>query len=237
METAWRCGGPGAAWELVPVVRERPVRRGGAGPPARTGQAGPGTSWGACLILGGYTCNMQAMRAGHTDDQRGDRARAGDGRGDSGPCPIGRASGLLGDRWILLILRNAQIGVTRFDEFREQLGIADNILSARLRRLVDGGLLVKVPYQDGRRTRQEYRLTQAGADLAPVLRALADWGQRHTTPDAPAEPMRVVHAGCGGEVGPDQACSVCGTRVGRDAEAWVRPWRSPDPIPLAPPVR
>jgi DNA-binding HxlR family transcriptional regulator len=143
---------------------------------------------------------------------------------------------MLGDRWILLILRDATIGVTRFDEFRDHLGIADNILSARLRRLVDGGLLVKVPYRDGQRTRQEYRLTQAGADLAPVLRALADWGQRHTQPDAPAEPMRVVHAGCGGAVGADRACSSCRARVGRDEEAWVRPWRSPDPIRLAAPV-
>jgi DNA-binding HxlR family transcriptional regulator len=143
---------------------------------------------------------------------------------------------MLGDRWILLILRDATLGVTRFDEFRDRLGIADNILSARLRRLVDGGLLAKVPYRDGHRTRQEYRLTKAGADLAPVLRALADWGQRHTRPDPPAEPMRVVHAGCGGEVGADQACSACGARVGRDEEAWVRPWCSPGPIRLAPPV-
>jgi DNA-binding HxlR family transcriptional regulator len=143
---------------------------------------------------------------------------------------------MLGDRWILLILRDATLGVTRFDEFRDRLGIADNILSARLRRLVDGGLLAKVPYRDGHRTRQEYRLTKAGADLAPVLRALADWGQRHTRPDPPAEPMRVVHAGCGGEVGADQACSACGARVGRGEEAWVRPWCSPGPIRLAPPV-
>jgi DNA-binding HxlR family transcriptional regulator len=155
---------------------------------------------------------------------------------DRRPCPIGRASSALGDRWVLLILRDATLGVTRFDEFRDHLGIAENILSARLRRLVEAGLLVKVPYRDGRRTRQEYRLTQAGADLAPVLRALGDWGQRHTEPAVPSEPMRVIHADCGGEIGAGQVCSVCGAVVGRDEEAWVRPWRSPEPVRLAQPV-
>src|SRR5436305_3789898 len=95
----------------------------------------------------------EGVRAGPT--AAGERAGGGRSR-EEPPCPIGRASGMLGDRWILLILRDATIGVTRFDEFRNHLGIADNILSARLRRLVDGGLLVKVPYRDGQRTRQEY---------------------------------------------------------------------------------
>ena len=76
-------------------------------------------------------------------------------------CPIGRAGDLLGDRWTLLILRDATAGITRFDAFRENLGIADNILSGRLARLVEAGVLAKVPYRDGNRTRQEYRLTQA----------------------------------------------------------------------------
>jgi DNA-binding HxlR family transcriptional regulator len=180
---------------------------------------------------------MQAIRAGKLAAGGHDGPPGSGPPRDGQPCPIGRATSMLGDRWILLILRDATIGVTRFDEFRDHLGIADNILAARLRRLVEGGLLVRVPYRDGRRTRQEYRLTQAGADLAPVLRALADWGHRHTSPDEPAEPMRVVHAGCGGEVGADQACTSCGASVGRDEEAWIRPWRSPDPIRLAPPVR
>ena len=107
------------------------------------------------------------------------------------PVPSGRAGSLLGDRWTLLILRDATVGVTRFDAFRDGLGIADNILSARLRRLVDAGVLARVPYQDGNRTRHEYRLTQAGADLLPVLRALADWGGRHTSPAEPAPPMQI----------------------------------------------
>jgi DNA-binding HxlR family transcriptional regulator len=151
-------------------------------------------------------------------------------------CPIGRAGSLLGDRWTLLILRDATIGVTRFDAFRESLHIADNILSSRLRRLVAAGLLARVPYQDGRRTRHEYRLTAAGADLLPVLRALADWGEQHTSPAEPGPPMRMVHVGCGGSVGVAGTCADCGRPVSRGDEAWVRPWRSPDPVPLAAPV-
>jgi DNA-binding HxlR family transcriptional regulator len=154
-------------------------------------------------------------------------------RDEVGACPIGRASSLLGDRWILLILREATLGVTRFDVFRDHLGIADNILSTRLRRLVDNGILVKAPYRDGRRQRQEYRLTEAGADLWLVLRALGDWGQRHTRPAEPAEPMRVTHAGCGGQVGAGQTCAACGASVRRDEEAWIRPWRSPAAVSLA----
>jgi DNA-binding HxlR family transcriptional regulator len=148
-------------------------------------------------------------------------------------CPIGRAGDLLGDRWTLLILRDANSGITRFDEFRSNLGIADNILSARLRYLVEAGLLVKVPYRDGNRTRQEYRLTQAGADFIPVLRALAEWGTRYTEPAMPAEPMRMLHAGCGGEVNVAGVCGTCGQEVPRAEEEWLRPWRSADPTPVA----
>jgi DNA-binding HxlR family transcriptional regulator len=164
------------------------------------------------------------------------RALAVTAERDAGLGPIGRASSVLGDRWVILILRDATIGITRFDAFRDHLGIAENILSARLRRLVDEGLLVKVPYHDGRRARHEYRLTQAGADLAPILRALGDWGHQHTKAATPTEPMRIIHDGCGGDVGVDQVCSSCGTVVGRDQLAWIRPWHSPEPVRLAQPV-
>jgi DNA-binding HxlR family transcriptional regulator len=151
-------------------------------------------------------------------------------------CPIGRAGDLLGDRWTLLILRDATAGITRFDAFRENLGIADNILSARLARLVEAGVLVKVPYRDGHRTRQEYRLTQAGADLLPLLRALADWGTRHTSPAAEVAPMQMLHVGCGGQVSIGGVCGTCGQTVPREGEAWLRPWRSAEPSRLAMPA-
>jgi DNA-binding HxlR family transcriptional regulator len=151
-------------------------------------------------------------------------------------CPIGRAGDLLGDRWTLLILRDATTGITRFDAFRENLGISDNILSGRLARLVEAGVLAKVPYRDGNRTRQEYRLTQAGADLLPLLRALADWGTRHTSPATAAAPMQILHISCGGQVSIDGVCGTCGQAVPREDEAWLRPWRSAEPIRLAMPA-
>ena len=152
------------------------------------------------------------------------------------PCPIGRAAELIGDRWTLLILRHATLGVTRFDELRSALGIADNILSSRLARLVENGLLAKVPYRDERRTRHEYRLTQAGADTFPVLSALAAWGTAHTRPVRRTEPMRVIHAECGNDVPAAGFCEHCGRVAGRDEVRWLRPWNSPDPQPLAEPV-
>jgi DNA-binding HxlR family transcriptional regulator len=152
------------------------------------------------------------------------------------PCPIGRAVDLLGDRWVLLILRNATVGMTRFDQFKAELGIADNILSARLGRLVDAGVLTKVPYRDNGRLRHEYRLTGSGADVLPVLTALAHWGQQHTEPGTPAEPMQIIHLACGYPTADDRTCDHCGAPVVRGEEAWLRPWRSATPLPLAQPV-
>jgi DNA-binding HxlR family transcriptional regulator len=152
------------------------------------------------------------------------------------PCPIGRAADILGDRWTLLILRNATVGVTRFDDFKSDLGIADNILSARLSRLVDSGLMTKVPYRDNGRTRHEYRLTSAGADVLPLLHALAAWGQRHTSPGQPSDPMRIIHLACGHPSTDERTCDHCGQPIERDQEAWLRPWRSDTPFRLAPPV-
>ncbi|GAA1201189.1 winged helix-turn-helix transcriptional regulator [Pseudonocardia alaniniphila] len=164
---------------------------------------------------------------------------AGPRRGDArGPCPIGRAIDVLGDRWTLLVLRNATIGMSRFDEFKADLGIADNILSDRLRKLVEHGLLTKRPYRDesGGRTRNEYRLTEAGAAILPVLHAMYDWGATHTGPAESTAPMQVVHRTCGEPVEPGGDCPRCGVHVTREEEAWVRPWRSPEAIPLAPAV-
>lgn len=152
------------------------------------------------------------------------------------PCPIGRATELIGDRWTLLILRNATLGFTRFDQFRRQLGIADNILSNRLARLVENGLLTKVPYRDERRTRHEYRLTEAGADVLPVLHALAAWGQQHTRPVRRTKPMRVIHSVCGNDLLPGEYCDQCERTVTRDEIQWLHPSRSRSPQSLAEPA-
>src|SRR5689334_7405060 len=112
-------------------------------------------------------------------------------------CPIARAADVLGEPWTLLILRNATAGTTRFEDFRAQLGIADNVLTTRLGKLVDRGLLTKLPYEDGGRTRHEYHLTQAGSDALPVLHALAAWGNAHTEAKSEYSPMSLVHTRCG----------------------------------------
>ncbi|MFD4951331.1 winged helix-turn-helix transcriptional regulator [Streptomyces sp. NPDC058451] len=153
---------------------------------------------------------------------------SGPRRGNAdGPCPIGRAADILGDRWTLLIMRNATSGATRFDEFKTELGIADNILSNRLNRLVETGLLVRVPYrpEEGGRTRDECRLTQAGEDMLPVLHAMMVWGTAYSESASPTEPMRLVHSEWGESIEPGRRCPRCRKRVPRSETAWIRPWR------------
>jgi len=94
------------------------------------------------------------------------------------PCPVARSAGLLGDRWALLIVRDAFDGVRRFSQFQRNLGVARNILADRLRRLVDAGILALQPDSNGG-AHQEYVLTEQGNDLFPVVVALRQWGERH----------------------------------------------------------
>jgi len=93
-------------------------------------------------------------------------------------CSIARALELVGERWTLLIIRDAFLGRRRFDEFQESLGIARNVLTERLNRLVDEGIFERVAYSD-RPLRFEYRLTAKGRDLSVPLLALMQWGDRH----------------------------------------------------------
>jgi DNA-binding HxlR family transcriptional regulator len=105
-------------------------------------------------------------------------------------CSIAAALQLIGDRWSLLILRDAFRGVRRFDDLAADLGIARNLLADRLQKLVDYGILVKLPYQD-RPVRYEYRLSAIGMDLSPALVALMRWGDKHVL--AEAAPVVLVH--------------------------------------------
>lgn len=96
------------------------------------------------------------------------------------PCPIARTVSVLGQRWAVLIVREALLGRSRFSEFRKELGVASDVLSARLSQLVGAGILEVVDYREpGDRTRSRYVLTDAGCDLAPVLAALGQWGTKH----------------------------------------------------------
>lgn len=146
-------------------------------------------------------------------------------------CAIARSLDVVGDPWVVLIIRQALSGAGRYDEFRDQLGIADNVLSRRLRALVDAGLLVRSPYQDGNRTRQEYRLTEAGADLLPTINALVLWGEKHRPHHDPRVRMEIVHLDCGAVSSTADVCSECGA-VMVDAVAWRKSWNSPTDLPL-----
>ena len=126
---------------------------------------------------------------------------------DNQNCSIARTLELVGERWTMLVLREAFLGRRRFEEYAERLGIARNVLSARLAHLVDEGVLEKVRYQD-RPERFEYRLTAKGRDLWPVLSALRHYGDCHYAPDGP--PVLVTHRGCGGELDDRRICRRCG---------------------------
>jgi len=132
-------------------------------------------------------------------------------------CSIARTLELVGERWTLLILRDAFLGVRRFDEFQRRLGVARNVLNTRLQRLVDEGLLERRLYQD-RPPRHEYRLTEKGLELWPALVALMHWGDRHLSGDE-GPPAALVHRGCGGAMTGRRTCAACDTELGpRDVE-------------------
>jgi DNA-binding HxlR family transcriptional regulator len=128
-------------------------------------------------------------------------------------CSIARSLEVVGERWTLLILRDALVGLTRFDELQANLGVASNVLTSRLKRLCDEAVLERVPDPE-RPGRPKYVLTDKGRELAPALVVLMKWGDRHyPTPGGP--PRLTLHARCGGNVGADLRCERCGERPGR----------------------
>jgi DNA-binding HxlR family transcriptional regulator len=130
---------------------------------------------------------------------------------DDQNCSVARALEVLGDRWTLLVIRDAFLGVRRFDDFQRNLGIARNVLSDRLQRLTDEGLLERHRYQE-RPERFEYRLSEKGLDLWPAIVTLMKWGDRYYAP--PDGPPRIVrHRDCGGEVTQNLTCNACGAAL------------------------
>ncbi len=127
---------------------------------------------------------------------------------DSANCAIGAAVGILGERSTFLVLREAFNGVRRFDDMQRRTGMPRQVLSQRLARLVDEDLLRKVPYQQaGQRSRAEYRLTDKGLDLYPVLVALMEWGDRYEVgTDGPQVLLR--HRDCGEPARLQLACAA-----------------------------
>ena len=126
-------------------------------------------------------------------------------------CSVARTVSIIGDRWTLLILRDCFLRIRRFDDFEARLGITRHILAGRLRKLVDAGVLEKVPYGD-RPVRHEYRLTQKGLDLYPVMMSIVHWGDVYTAGKA-GRPMLHEHVACGHRFDPVLTCSVCGEAV------------------------
>src|SRR3954451_6581722 len=153
-------------------------------------------------------------------------------------CSIARSLELIGERWTVLIIRDAFLGIRRFDDFQRSLGVARNVLQGRLERLTENGILERVRYQE-RPERYEYRLTEMGLDLWPVVVSLLHWGDRHLSPDGPA--MIIEHRGCGGRVDDRRTCEACGALLGpRDVRPLPGPGarpsgaaESPQPAPAA----
>jgi DNA-binding HxlR family transcriptional regulator len=128
-------------------------------------------------------------------------------------CAIARTGAMLGERWVFAILRAAYFRARTFEDYLAATGIARNVLAERLRRLVDHGILEKRPYeQAGSRTRSEYRLTEAGLDLYPVIVAMMQWGNRHAGFDA-GPPLVLRHRTCGEITEPRMVCSECGGEI------------------------
>ena len=140
-------------------------------------------------------------------------------------CPVRRSLDVLGDGWVLLIIRDVLHGRGRFDTLRDNLGISDAVLSRRLRSMVEAGLLERVDYSDGGRTRQGYAATEAGAELLPVLQQLALWGERHTTTPPGGGHIALIHEACGSETTRGEICSACGEPLVPEQMSWDKPWR------------
>jgi DNA-binding HxlR family transcriptional regulator len=134
-------------------------------------------------------------------------------------CSAARALELVGERWSLLIIRDAlYAGATRFNDFR-RLGIATNILKARLDGFVDAGIMERRA-GPGKPERHEYLLTDKGRDLAPVIATLTEWGDRWAAPDGP--PVIYTHAVCDGAISQQTMCPNCGP-VHDPADVVARP--------------
>jgi DNA-binding HxlR family transcriptional regulator len=149
-------------------------------------------------------------------------------------CSVARSLEVVGERWTLLILRDAMMGVTRFEAFQRRLRIAPNMLAKRLRTLTDVGILERRLYSE-RPDRHEYALTERGRELFPVVMGLMRWGDAHLSPRG--APALVCHARCEGEIDGRAVCLACGAAVGVDEVTWhygPGSGRAPGPRPVPP---
>lgn len=156
---------------------------------------------------------------------------------DTAECSIQKALDVIGEKWTLLILRESFNGVRRFDQIRDHVGVSDPVLSDRLRKLLTAGVLAAKPYrEEGQRARKEYRLTDKGLDLYPVMISLLRWGDKHgADPDVASEgpPLDVFHRDCGEPVKAVVECAA-GHTVSSPREALTSPTSAatmrPEPV-------
>jgi DNA-binding HxlR family transcriptional regulator len=132
-------------------------------------------------------------------------------------CSVAQCLEVVGEWWSLLIIRDAFLGVKRFDDFQGRLAISRNVLRRRLSHLVEAGVLVKIPYSE-HPPRYDYRLTDKGWDLWPVITTMRQWGDKYAAPDGP--PIELLHEHCGQISEAQMICSTCGEPIGaRDVRA------------------
>src|SRR5919109_566489 len=130
---------------------------------------------------------------------------------DPSACSVAGTLDVLGDTWSVLVLRDVFLGAHRFDQIQHHLGIARNVLAARLKRLVEHGVIEKRQYQ-AHPPRFEYHLTPKGRDLQPVLIGLMQWGDQYVA-DATGGPIVLEHRACGHPIRLVTLCEACGSRV------------------------
>ncbi|MEW5686094.1 MAG: helix-turn-helix domain-containing protein [Pseudomonadota bacterium] len=141
-------------------------------------------------------------------------------------CPIAHSTGLVGDRWSILIVRELLMGQSRFQDLQAQTGATSQMLAARLKRLEADGLVERSAYSQ-RPLRHEYRLTAKGRHLMPVILALRTWGEQWCKPDGEGPATRMFHRACETELELDGQCPTCGVLVawtemrGQPSEAWA----------------
>jgi DNA-binding HxlR family transcriptional regulator len=145
---------------------------------------------------------------------------------DNQDCSVAATLELVGERWTLLIVRELLLGVHRFSDLQADLGVARNVLQARLARLVEHGIVERRRYQD-HPPRDGYRLTDKGLDLWPAVVTLMQWGDRHV-PRPGGPPVTLTHRGCGGELDSHLTCAHCGAKLG-PRDVWAAPGQTAGP--------
>ncbi|KYH43841.1 hypothetical protein AZH51_02320 [Branchiibius sp. NY16-3462-2] len=139
-------------------------------------------------------------------------------------CPVARAIDAIGDPWTLLVLREALAGARRFEQFKRRLTAADNVLAARLSRMVEQGLLEARPYSAGGRPRHEYVPTRAAEDAVPILQAYAAWGHAHRPSESENPRFETICGKCGSTSQRAEVCEFCGELLSvENGVVWQRP--------------